>query len=170
MNLHIRHLQRTDISPIAEAFAAIGWNKPASQYEEYLSQQEAGTRTVFVAFIEDEFAGYVTVNWHSDYPPFRDADIPEIQDFNVLPKFRRQGIGSRLMDAAEARVAEQSPIVGIGVGLYADYGAAQRMYCRRGYILDGRGPFYHDRFVKAGESVRVDDSLVLCFTKQLHQL
>ncbi len=39
-----------------------------------------------------------------------------------------------LMDAAEARAAERSAIVGLGVGLYADYGSAQRMYARRGYL------------------------------------
>lgn len=166
MPLTIRRLQTRDIHPIAAAFAAIGWNKPASQYERYLAEQEAGQRIVLVALMDDVFAGYVTIIWHSDYPHFRAENIPEIQDFNVLPHFRRQGIGSRLMDEAEQIIAQRSPVVGIGVGMYADYGTAQRMYVKRGYIPDGRGLFYNGVLVQPGESVPVDDDLVLHFTKR----
>lgn len=168
MPLCIRLLEAPDIPQIAAAFAALGWDKPASQYERYLAEQQAGQRTVFVGFVDAIFAGYVTVQWQSHYPPFRDAHIPEIVDFNVLPHFRRQGIGSRLMDAAEQAVAQHSPVVGIGVGLYADYGSAQRMYAKRGYLPDGRGLYARGRFVPPGEQVIVDDDLVLCFTKELN--
>jgi len=167
MFLTIRLLMEPDIQPIAAAFAALGWDKPASQYARYLAEQEAGTRTVFVAFVENQFAGYVTVLWKSGYPPFRDGNIPEIADFNVLPHLRRQCIGRRLMDAAEASVAERFPVVGIGVGLFADYGAAQRMYVKRGYIPDGRGIFTQGHFVQYGESVVIDDEPALYFTKHL---
>lgn len=168
MNLHIlRLLEAQDIPQIAAAFKVLGWNKPASQYERYLAEQNAGERTVFVAFVDDVFAGYVTVQWLSNYPPFREANIPEIVDFNVLPHFRRQGIGSRLLDEAEQAVAQCSHVVGIGVGMYADYGSAQRMYVKRGYIPDGRGLFSHGHWVQPGAQVIVDDDLTLCFTKQL---
>jgi ribosomal protein S18 acetylase RimI-like enzyme len=150
---------------IAAAFDEIGWNKPESQYRRYLDEQEAGTRDVLVATVGGEFAGYVTVRWTSPYEPF--DGMPEIQDFNVLPKFRRRGIGSALMDAAEALVAERSPVVGIGVGLYPDYGQAQRMYVRRGYLPDGRGLIYDGRQVPPMETIRNDDSATLMFTKQL---
>ena len=142
--LTIRLLQSSDIQPIATAFAELGWDKPASQYEQYLSEQESGQRVVLVAHsgVQNlqtlDFAGYVTICWQSHYPPFREANIPEIVDFNVLPRFRRQGIGAALMDEAENRIARVSPVVGLGVGMTADYGSAQRMYVRRGYIPDGR--------------------------------
>jgi GNAT superfamily N-acetyltransferase len=167
----IRLLQTSDIAPIAAAFAELGWNKPASQYEQYLSEQEVGQRVVLVAWAELqrlqtlEFAGYVTVCWQSHYPPFREANIPEIVDFNVLPKFRRQGIGAALMDEAESRVAAVSPVVGLGVGMTSDYGAAQRMYAKRGYIPDGRGLHSRGQPIQYGQSVPVDDDLVLYFTK-----
>ena len=102
-----------------------------------------------------------------DHLPFREQGIPEIQDFNVLPGFRTRGIGSRLLDAAEQLVAERSSVVGIGVGLYADYGAAQRLYVRRGYLPDGRGVSYCGRPILGGETVVADDDLVLHFTKRL---
>lgn len=165
--LQIRLLVAADISIIADAFTQIGWNKPATQYQRYLVEQEAGDRVVLVATVADRFAGYITILWHTDYPPFRAAHIPEIADFNVLPHYRRQKIGSQLMDEAERRIGERSELVGIGVGLYPDYGPAQRMYVLRGYVPDGRGVSYNGRQVAPGESVPVDDSLALYFTKKL---
>ncbi|WP_405061542.1 GNAT family N-acetyltransferase [Kribbella sp. NBC_01505] len=165
MNLAIRALQPEDPPVIAAAFEQLGWPKPVSQYDQYLKDQHEGTRDVLVAWIDDQYAGYVTIRWESPYEPFE--GIPEIQDFNVLPELRRQGIGTALMDAAEARVATRSTTVGIGVGLYPDYGNAQRMYVRRGYLPDGRGLIYDGRQVAPMETVRNDDSLTLMFTKVL---
>ncbi|HEY9339017.1 MAG TPA: GNAT family N-acetyltransferase [Kribbella sp.] len=163
--LEIRPLRAGDPEMISGAMTAIGWNKPLSQYERYLAEQTAGTRDILVATVDDGYAGYVTVRWESPYEPF--GGIPEIQDFNVLPELRRRGIGTALMDAAEALVAERSAVVGIGVGLYPDYGQAQRMYVRRGYLPDGRGLIYDGRQVPPMEMIRNDDSATLMFTKQL---
>jgi len=163
----IRLLETADIPEIAQAFADLGWHKPASQYEAYLDEQIRGERIVFVAFADGEFAGYVTVWMKPHYEPFCAHNIPEISDFNVLPKFRRHGIGTQLMDQAEAEIKKISTVAGLGVGLTPDYGAAQRMYVRRGYIPDGRGIHYRDQAPAYGETVRVDDDLVLYFTKDL---
>ncbi len=165
--MDIRLLESQQIPVIAAAFALLGWNKPASQYEQYLAEQTAGTRVVLVAWLQNEFAGYVTICWQSYYPFFASCDIPEIVDFNVLPHFRRQGIGSQLMDEAERRLSQVSRVVGIGVGMTADYGAAQRMYARRGYVPDGNGLLSHGHPVTYGEFVAVDDDLCLFFTKKL---
>jgi hypothetical protein len=69
------------------------------------------------------------------------------------------------MDAVERIAFEKHGIVGIGVGMYASYGSAQRMYAKRGYIPDGRGITYNNEVVDPGSSVRVDDELVLYMTK-----
>lgn len=168
MNLHLHPLQRDDIPEIVAAFAAIGWNgKTEAQYERYATEQEQGRRLTLVAFLEGRFAGYVNIVWEPDYAPFRKAGIPEIQDFNVLPEYQRRGIGSALMDEAERIAGERSPEVGIGVGMTADYGSAQRMYAKRGYIPDGRGLTSDDRFLRWGDMVCVDDGLILWFTKRL---
>lgn len=163
----VRELREQDILPLSQAFQSIGWNKPASQYRRYLSEQKEGSRLVLTAFYKGEFAGYLTIVWHSAYPPFRADGIPEITDLNVLPNLRRKGIGSLLLDEAERRVAERSETIGIGVGLNADYGAAQRLYIRRGYVPDGRGLFWQGRYPKFGDVVTVDDDLVLYLTKDL---
>ena len=168
LDIRVNLLRACDVQPIVDAFEAISGNKPASQYHRYLAEQQQGLRTVLVAFgSDDRFCGYVTINWRPNYPPFRAEEIPEIQDFNVLPHVRRRGIGTRLMNEAERMVREHSPVVGIGVGMDADYGAAQRLYVLRGYIPDGKGLTYKNRFVRYGEQVTVDDKLVLYFTKRL---
>jgi GNAT superfamily N-acetyltransferase len=163
----IRPLGASDPPVIAAAFAAIGWSKPREQYERYLVQQEADQRHVWVAHVGNQFAGYVTLVWQPDYPPFRAEGIPEIQDFNVLPAFRRRGIGSALLDAAESAAGARTRVVGIGVGLDPDYGPAQRLYVLRGYVPDGRGIVWRDSTVSYGEQVIVDDDLVLYFTRVL---
>lgn len=163
----IRLLEARDIPQIAEAFKELGWNKPASQYERYLTEQKANSRTVYVAFIQAEFAGYLTICWESHYRPFREKNIPEIVDFNVLPKFRRMGLGTRLMEQAEMEIGTVSRVAGIGVGLTPDYGAAQRLYVLRGYVPDGLGLHWRDHHVRDREEVIVDDDLALYLTKEL---
>jgi GNAT superfamily N-acetyltransferase len=166
--LEIRPLTAADVVEIAEAFAAHGWpGKTVRQYRGYLDDQAAGTRAVLIAAVAGRFAGYATVAWRTGYLPFREAGIPEIQDLNVLPQYRRRGVGSAIMDAAEALVRARSEIAGIGVGLYADYAAAHLMYLRRGYLPDGRGLAYRAATVAPGARVRVDDDLALMMTRRV---
>ncbi len=166
-DLTIRLLEEKDIRAIAKAFEEIGWNKPRSQYEHYWVEQALEIRSVYVAFVENQFAGYLTICWKSGYEPFRERNIPEITDFNVLPKFRRMRIGSQLMDRAESEIAAVRLVAGIGVGMTPDYGAAQRLYILRGYIPDGMGLHWKGHHVHYGEEVRVDDDLALYLTKEL---
>ena len=165
--VQIRFLEESDPPSIAAAFTNMGWSKPETQYRRYLHEQLAGTRTCFVGNIDGQVAGYVTVDWRPTYAGFADLNIPEIQDLNVLAIFRRKGVASRLLDSAEAEVARHSAVVGIGVGLHSGYNAAQQLYFKRGYIPDGCGITYRNRFVEEGASVVLDDDLVMHFTKQL---
>lgn len=165
--LEMRSLEEADANAFAEAFAEMGWDKPAAQFTRYLREQKAGRRTVIVAEWEGTVAGYLTILWESDDPVFRARGIPEINDFNVLLKWRRKGIGSALMDAAEALVAESSPVVGLGVGLHSGYGSAQQLYVRRGYVPDGAGVVVDGRSVPEGSEIKLDDSPVLRMMKEL---
>jgi ribosomal protein S18 acetylase RimI-like enzyme len=166
MTINIKLLEADEIPAIAAAFANSPWDTPAAHFEDFLAEQESGKRVVLVAYFKNKFSGYVTIKWQSDYLPFAEKGIPEINDLRVLPAFRRHGIASALVDEAERRVFERSPLVGIGVGVYADYGPAQRMYVRRGYVPDGLGLNYKNKPVAPGQRVPVDDDLVLYFIKE----
>ncbi len=166
-DLSIREMAGDIAQMISSAFSAIGWNKPRSQYDRYYEEQKAGKRIVLVAFVDGEFSGYGNIVWESGCPSFRNKGIPEISDLNVLPCFRRRGIATALMDKAEGMISERSDSVGIGFGLYADYGAAQRMYVLRGYVPDGRGATYREVPVRGGQCVCADDDLIVWLTKQL---
>ncbi len=165
--LKIRSICENDPELISAAFSEIGWNKPLVQYEKYFEEQREGLRNVLVATINGMFAGYITILWKSNYSPFHKAGIPEIQDFNVLPHFRKRGIGISLLTCAEKLVTERSQTVGIGVGMYSDYGNAQRLYVKKGYVPDGRGLTYNGRVLDPMEETINDDDLVLYFTKEL---
>ena len=118
-------------------------------------------------YADPVFAGDLTVIWDSEYRPFRDARVPEISDISVVPWLQRKGVGTQLMQAAEARIAELSSVAGIGVGMTADYGPAQRLYMLRGYAPDGRGLMSHQRPVEYATQVPVDHELTLYLTKQV---
>ncbi len=166
-SIKVREMRDQDARVIARAFVAQGCDKPLSQYDGYYCDQSEGTRLILVAEVSGEFAGYLTVVWQSHYAPFRDAGIPEITDFNVLLAWRRIGIGTALMDEAERRVSGRSRVVGIGVGLTSDYGAAQVLYAKRGYVPDGRGMYRYENQVRPGATVPADDDLVLHLTKEV---
>ncbi len=161
----IRAMGESDPEVISAAFTAIGWHKPPTLFQRYLAEQAEGRLLAFVAEWHGEFAGYVTLLWTSDYNPFAERQVPEISDLNVLPPHRGQGIGNALLDRAESAASAGSKVVGIGVGLYSDYGAAQRIYVRRGYLPDGRGITYRNKPVEPGAFIRIDDEAVLWFTR-----
>ncbi|MDN5248442.1 MAG: GNAT family N-acetyltransferase [Wolbachia endosymbiont of Tyrophagus putrescentiae] len=166
-SIAIREFTKFDIQIIVTNFAEANWLKPASTFEAYLQEQKLGERIVWVAFYNNEFAGYITLKWKSSYPSFKNQNIPEVMDFNILPSMRNKGIGSALLEVAEKEAAKRNYTVGLGVGLYADYGVAQKLYIKRGYIPDGLGVTYKYQCVKPGTKVDLDDDLVLWFTKKL---
>lgn len=165
--LQLRALDNTDPNVMAAAFTSIGYVKPVTLFQRYLAEQSLGTRLCWVAHLNTAFAGYVTLNWEPAYPFFAEQKIPEIQDLNVLPYFRRKGIGTSLVDQAEAQIACRSDIIGIGVGLHPGYNDAHRLYVKRGYIPDGRGITYRNRYLLEGDQVILDDDLVLHMVRRI---
>jgi GNAT superfamily N-acetyltransferase len=165
-DIKIRAFTEYDTSILFTSFVEANWPKPLSTFEIYLQEQKLGKRIVWIASYNNEFAGYVTLKWRSEYEPFQDRGIPEIMDLNVLPLMRNRGIGSTLLETAEKEASGKSDIVGLGVGLYADYGAAQKLYIKRGYIPDSLVTYKYEH-IKPGARVDLDDDLVLWFMKNL---
>jgi GNAT superfamily N-acetyltransferase len=87
--------------------------------------------------------GYVAIVWRSNYPGFRSRGIPLVHQIAVAEPVRRQGVATLLMDAAEQLARHRGiETLGITIGLFDEYGPAQRLYGRRGYIprRSGRVP------------------------------
>jgi ribosomal protein S18 acetylase RimI-like enzyme len=151
---------------LASAFLNSEWYTPESYFHRLLLERKNRKIELLVAYAGEVIAGFVFIKWRADYPPFAEKSIPEIRDLRVLKEFRRRSIATALLDEAEKRIFQRSPVVGIGVGLYADYGAGQRLYIKRGYVPDGRGLMYNNQPAKPGREVLVDDNLCLYFTKE----
>ncbi len=170
-DIAIESMSSDHIDVLVKSFSKIGWDKPESLFESYLQQQSNKTLYIWVARYKGNMAGYVILNLQSKYIHFKNYDIPEIMDLNVLPSFRNRAIASELLKIAETEAGKKSDIVGIGVGLYGGidggYGYAQRLYVKRGYIPDGRGITYNYQSVQVGDNVKLDDDLVLWFTKKI---
>ncbi len=166
MSVKIKLLEASDIPLIMSAFLNSEWKTPETHFKKLLAVQENGEIVFLVAHMGSTIAGFVYIKWQADYPPFAEKGIPEIRDLRVLKEFRRRGIATALMDEAEKRIFKRSKFAGLGVGLYADYGPAQQMYVRRGYVPDGRGLMYNNQPVNPGHDVFVDDELLLMFLKE----
>jgi GNAT superfamily N-acetyltransferase len=83
--------------------------------------------------------GYTAIVREPDYGGFRSRGIPLIHQVAVAGPFRRQGVVTLLMDAAGQLARDRGiATLGITVGLSGEYGPAQQLYGRRGYVPDGR--------------------------------
>jgi GNAT superfamily N-acetyltransferase len=131
-------------------------------------QQDEGVRTILGWIEGEQIIAYVQLNRAPKYQPFESTGIPEIQDLRVDRDYRHKGIGTSLIYFCEAIiVSEGGTMMGIGVGLYSDYGKAQQLYVSLGYVPDGAGINYDRVTVKRGERVIVDDDLSLMMVKSL---
>ena len=168
MSLHIRPALLNDVSVLNDIAALMGAHHEKGYFERCLQEQTAGRRQIFIATYEDTTVGYVQLNWRPVYAMFRRLDIPEIQDLNIIPAARRQGFGAQLVEYCEMRAKQNGKThMGISVGLYASYGAAQRLYVQRGYVPDGAGVAADDEPVKGGDMRPIDDNLTLKLVKVL---
>lgn len=163
--IEIRPMTGEDVETVFRVFTEHQINKPFEYVARCWEENASGDRVTLLAFYDGQFAGSLHLLSVSGYPYFAENGIPEINDFNVIPTLRKRGIGHALMEAVETIALERYGIVGIGVGLYRDYGHAQRIYAKRGYVPDGRGVMYKQQPVTPGTEVCVDDDLNLYFTK-----
>ena len=166
--LVIRNMETEDARIFTDELTAQGWHPDLAGYMSRLKDQTEGKCIALSAVYEGSPAGYLYVYLHADESPFKEKGWPIIVDFNVLKKYQRRGIGNRLMNAAEQVAGQYADTVCLGVGVCDSYGAAQRMYVKRGYIPDGSGVWYQGRQCVQYETVcTVDDDLILFFSKQL---
>jgi GNAT superfamily N-acetyltransferase len=134
----------------------------------YLADHAEPEGASLVATRGPEVLGYVAIVWESNYEGFRSRGIPLLHQISVAGPYRRRGVATRLMDAAEGLARDRGvATMGITVGLFDEYGAAQRMYALRGYVPDGRGACRGQRPLARGTVVTVDHDLITWLTKDL---
>ena len=163
----IRDLRPDDVRPIVEGETAQGWQPHMEKYEMRLRHQKEGKSVSLVAAYDGAVMGYINVYPDSKWGAFANQGYPEIVDFGVLEKYRRNGVGSKLMDIAEEIASGYARMVYLGVGMHSGYGSAQRMYKKRGNIPDGTGVWYGEKICEPYADCRNDDDLVLYLFKFL---
>lgn len=162
----IRKMQESDIQDLSRGFISQGWPSREEILTRYFKEQESGAREVLVAEVEGAVAGYITILPCAKQGPFAEI-YPELSDFNVFEPFQNQGIGNLLLEEAEKRVRLISDKVTLGVGLHSGYGAAQRLYIKRGYIPDGTGVWYQNHQPAMNAVCEDIGELVLYLSKNL---
>ena len=134
----------------------------------YLADHAEPAGASLIAAGGSDVIGYVAIVWESNYAGFRSRGIPLVHQIAVAGPFRRRGVATLLMGAAEQLARDRGvATLGITVGLFDEYGPAQRLYARRGYIPDGRGACQGQRPLRKGMQVTMDDDLIIWLTKDL---
>lgn len=72
-----------------------------------------------------------------------------------------------LLDLAESISKQHSDKLYLDICLNSDYGPAQRLYAKRGYIPDGKGVYYEKKICETDAVCKNNDELTLCLVKEL---
>jgi GNAT superfamily N-acetyltransferase len=164
-----RPLRQQDIEVLGDLY--FPWStrdETVAKWTRYLDEQQKGTRIACVVEQQGKILGYGSLLLASEYPPFKKNNTPEIHDVWIFEEQRNKGCGSMLIRHLEQLAKKKGHRkIGIGVGLYRDYGSAQKLYFRMGYCPDGEGISYQCTPVVPGEKYPADDDLILWLLKQL---
>ena len=164
----IRPLRKTDIDVFANDHCP-PWStfqEMKNKWSKYYREQQESIRTVGIIENEKEILGYGSLFLKSEYPHF--SNIPEINDVWIYEEFRGRGLGTQLIAWLEKLAKDKGyREIGIGFGLYADYGSAQKLYFQLGYCPDGHGVTYKYQPTVPGQSYPLDDELILWLKKTL---
>ena len=164
----VRNMVETDAQIITDEEIAQGWvHQKVDKYLMRLNDQKNGKCVALTAEYQGNVAGYLNVYPNSAGGPFAGKGYAELVDFGVLKKYRNHGIGNILMQTAEEIAKKYSETVYLGVGLHRDYGSAQRMYVKRGYVPDGSGLWYKGRQLEPYAPLENDDEAALYLSKRL---
>jgi GNAT superfamily N-acetyltransferase len=166
----IRPLHKTDIPNIVSRYS-FPWTTPEKTktlWKIYYQEQKDKVRTVAVIEKDDEILGYGSLLRKPECPFFAQKNIPEINAIWIDENHRRKGLGTALINWLENLASQEGySAIGIGVGLYRDYGPAQQLYFQLGYIPEGNGITYKGQPTVPGQSYPLDDDLILWLMKTL---
>ena len=166
---HIRPLREQDIAVLGDLY--FPWStreETIAKWRGYLDEQQNEARMARIVEQHGKIVGYGNLLPASQYPHFKQNRVPEINDVWVYEESRKKGVATALIVHFEQLAKQKGyTTIGMGVGLYRDYGAAQRLYFKLGYQPDGEGITYKQAAVIPGEKYAVDDDLILWLIKRL---
>jgi 8-oxo-dGTP pyrophosphatase MutT (NUDIX family)/GNAT superfamily N-acetyltransferase len=167
LDITIRPMNAQDIDHVSDLYLPWSTRQDThARWEKYHKEQQQNIRTVAVIEKDNQILGYGSLLRLSKYPYF--SNTPEISDVWIYEQHRRQGFGKQLLLWLEDLARrEKYTQIGIGVGLYKDYGPAQQLYFQLGYKPDGNGITYKHMAVVPGEPYPVDDNLIFWLIKSL---
>ena len=165
-NIDIRTMCYDDIADICKADNDES-ERNISYLKRQLANQDKKECSALVATYNNEVAGYVFVYYKCRWGGLANSCIPGVVDLIVFQKYRKKGIATALMDAAEAIARKYASRVYLDVCLNSEYGPAQRLYIKRGYLPDGKGAYYEEKVCETGAVIKNDDELTLCLVKEL---
>lgn len=169
-DITIRVMQDEDINTLTKIFC-FPWSSVEAtrdKWVQYYKEHQEQIRTVYLLEKQGHILGYASLLRHSNYHGFKDNGIPEINDVWISAEHRGNGLGKSLVRHLEKMAHQENHRqIGIGVGLYKDYGRAQKLYVHLGYVPDGMGVTYKSQPVVPGDSYPVDDDLLIWLKKDL---
>ena len=165
----VRDMIESDPEIITNEEHLQGWvDQEIDKYFKRLQDVANGKCTSLVAEYKGNVAGYINVYPNAMGGSFGGKGLPEIVDFGVLQKYRNHGIGTVLMQIAENIAGKYADTVYLGVGINKNYGAAQRLYAKRGFIPDGTGLWYNNKVLEPYADMKNDDDAAIYMSKKLY--
>lgn len=130
VSVEIRKLQNASEAEVCARMMSSSepWITLKRNYDRALKIITDPAREVYLAFTDDEFAGFTIL-------VMQGALVGYIQSICVVPKWRSLGIGSQLMRYAENRIFSESPNVFIMASSFNP--RAKRLYQRLGFETVG---------------------------------
>lgn len=166
MKIEIRKMTREDIIPVCKADDDM--SDDFIEYLEFqLKNQDNGECSALIALCDGEVAGYVYLYYNCRWGGCKNQGLPSIVDLKVFDNYRRNGVASQLLDAAERIAKKYAAKVYLDVGLNRSYGAAQILYIKRGYIPNGNGVYFKQNVCQINEQYINNGELILCLIKEL---
>lgn len=127
-HLHIRPLTEADL-PLVRHWLPFG---DPDKHHARFTRQEAGEVLYLSAWLNEVPVGHLLLKWTGSGERPDLVDCPDIEDLVVAESFRRRGIASRLLEAAESEARGRGySRIGLSVGI--DNMPARALYDRRGY-------------------------------------
>jgi GNAT superfamily N-acetyltransferase len=167
MDIELRLATNDTIDAFIRLAARDFFSGSQDEARENLGPFDEAETSFVLAYEGAEAVATVTIRWRPHYPPFREANIPFIQNIEVRYDLRGRGYGSRVLEAVERLIGERLPRAGICVALFDAYGPAQRLYARRGYVPDGRGACHRFTPLRRGDVITLGDDHLLWLVKEL---